>query len=160
MFLKLKSFWHFALRSLSSSGLEAPTATHINWSISLSLWYYMTQAPLMPLKGAASAIFSMAAAAAGSTSSLSEVKISVNNVNCWFVVWRRCVVCFLLSSVEANSNSLILGGLSGLGLASCAAGSDEFIIQIWQTSKACAEIVRCASAKSRRDAIDSSLYFG
>lgn len=50
-----------------------PTAAHINWSISLILWSYMTQAPLMPLKGAAPAIFSMAAAPAGSTSSLLEV---------------------------------------------------------------------------------------
>lgn len=58
-----------------------PTAAHINWSISLILWSYMTQAPLMPLKGAALAIFSMAAAPAGSIPRLLEVSISVYYVN-------------------------------------------------------------------------------
>lgn len=77
-----------------------PTAAHINWSISLILWSYMTQAPLMPLKGAAPAIFSMAAAPAGSISSLSRVKISVYDVNWWIGVRRRFV--FVLKQIPTT----------------------------------------------------------
>jgi len=53
------------------------TAARINRSIPLILWSDTTQAPMMPLKGAAPAIFSTAAAAAGSISSLLRVEISV-----------------------------------------------------------------------------------